>query len=108
MNEDYEELGELAKQMVIETMQEGERNGKMGWKEISTGEHFKHADAHLFSFIKGHTNEDHIAHFVTRGVMMRWKENQLSKQKLMADMMNAGMEARKDAEREKHMDVRHE
>jgi len=76
MNPDYIKLAKIAYDTVLQTMIEGEKeHGTDGWKDTQTGEHFKHADNHLFLYLKGDSSEDHIAHAMTRCAMIKYLEN---------------------------------
>ena len=69
---DYIRLSLKAAAIVYRTMQEGERkHGRSGWKDLPAGEHFRHADKHLFMCLKGDTAEDHAGHAITRLVMYK-------------------------------------
>ena len=69
MNPDYEKLGELAKQIVIATMQEGEQTHP--GNEWQTADHIDHAMQHLYLHHNGDTTEDHIGHALTRCVIIK-------------------------------------
>jgi hypothetical protein len=71
MNPEYERLGELAKQTVIRTMQEGEQTHPgQEWLKIPTSEHYIHAQHHMTDWYYKDTSEDHIGHAITRLVMI--------------------------------------
>ncbi len=75
MNPTYEQLGELAKQTVIRVMQEGEAaHPANDWQDKPAGEHFRHADKHMFMYLQGDASEDHIAHALTRLAMIKYLE----------------------------------
>lgn len=75
MNPDYIKLAKIAYDTVLQTMLEGEKeHGVDGWKDKHTGEHFKHADKHLFLYLEGDTSEEHIAHALTRCAMIKYLE----------------------------------
>jgi hypothetical protein len=77
---DYTTLAQLAYDMVLATMQEGERkHGKDGWKDIYAPEHAIHASSHVEGWYVKDKTEDHIAHALTRCAMIRWKEMQDAK-----------------------------
>ena len=73
---DYTALAQLAYDMVMATMQEGEKkHGKDGWKEQSIPCHLYHMAIHALHAKYEDTYEDHIAHALTRCAMIRWLEN---------------------------------
>jgi hypothetical protein len=77
MNPDYEKLGEIAKQTVIQTILEGEKeHGADGWKKLSIKEHDDHAMRHIFFHGQGRNDEDHIAHAMTRCAMIKFLEQE--------------------------------
>ena len=52
MNPEYEALGELAKQIVIRTMQEGEKTHPDGdWRDKTAAHHAGHAYAHIDTYM---------------------------------------------------------
>jgi hypothetical protein len=76
MNPDYIKLAKIAYDTVLQTMIEGERvHGADEWKNTSIGEHFRHADRHLFKYLQGDTSEDHIAHAQARLAMIKYLED---------------------------------
>ena len=78
INPDYLKLAQIAYDTVLKTMVEGEKeHGADGWKDKQTGEHFKHADNHLFLYLKGDASEDHIAHAMTRCAMIKYLEGKV-------------------------------
>jgi hypothetical protein len=81
MNPDYEKLGEIAKQIVIQTMIEGEKeHGADGWNDEAILSHVNHARHHTddryteMMTEEKHNNEDHIAHALTRCAMIKYLE----------------------------------
>jgi hypothetical protein len=72
MNPEYERLGELAKQIVIQTMLEGEQTHPDNeWQTVSIETHLYHATLHELKQATGDTSEDHIAHALTRLAMIK-------------------------------------
>jgi hypothetical protein len=82
MNPDYEKLGEIAKQAVIQTMIEGEKeHGVDEWKSVSIDDHIDHAFDHIEDYgskmaLGISTPEDHIAHCMTRCAMIKFLEDE--------------------------------
>jgi hypothetical protein len=75
MNPDYEKLGEIAKQTVIQTMLEGEKkHGTDGWKEQCGLFHLRHIYNHCSKAYDFDTSDDHIAHAMTRCAMIKYLE----------------------------------
>jgi hypothetical protein len=72
----YEELGEIAKQTVIRTMIEGEKeHGVDGWKHKSVEYHKQHALEHAekaYSCVP--TKEDDVGHCMTRCAQIKYLE----------------------------------
>lgn len=78
MNPDYERLGELAKQIVIRTMQEGEQTHPGNeWQTASIQHHTVRMEAHAIKACNHRVkfepeNEDDIAHCLTRCAMIKY------------------------------------
>ena len=72
----YEELGELAKQIVIQTMIEGEKTHPDkpvdGWKDMPFEQHVEHINEHVYCAKHRFINEDHIAHALTHCAMIKY------------------------------------
>ena len=78
MNPDYEKLGEIAKQTVIQTMIEGEKTHSPDeWKQLDTYQHASHAWQHINDYYIDDKSEDHIAHAMTRCAMIKFLEQTL-------------------------------
>lgn len=75
MNPLYEKLAQIAYDTVIQTMQEGEKSHPNGdWQNVDIMEHFRHALDHLAAWEIEENDEDHLAHAITRLVMIKFLE----------------------------------
>jgi hypothetical protein len=75
MNPDYEKLGEIAKQTVIQTMFEGEKSHLDGyWKGLNKVEQSRRIEDHARLARCNNIEEDHIAHAMTRCAMIKFLE----------------------------------
>jgi len=61
-------------------LKHGSKYGEDNWHNISPQEHINHALTHLFSWLQGDDQDDHVSHFVCRASMFaatledpRWK-----------------------------------
>jgi len=61
-------------------LKHGSKYGEDNWHNISPQEHINHAQTHLFAWLSGDDQDDHVSHFVCRAVMFaatledpRWK-----------------------------------
>jgi hypothetical protein len=77
----YEELGEITKQAVIQTMMEGEATHPDNkWREVDIREHVEHLISHCamteceIKIKKKYGDEDHITHALTRLAMIKYLE----------------------------------
>ena len=46
-----------------------EKYGEDNWKDITVDEHVNHCLTHLFMYLSGDTNEDHLSNAACRGLM---------------------------------------
>lgn len=75
MNPDYNRLAQIAYDAVIQTMLEGEKTHHDDeYKKIDTATHFVHALEHLANWELEEKDEDHIAHAITRLIMIKYLE----------------------------------
>lgn len=57
-------------EIISKVLEEGlEKYPRDNWRLISPEDHFNHALIHLYALIKGDTQDDHYAHFLTRIAM---------------------------------------
>ena len=70
----YEELGEIAKQTVIRTMIDGEKEHGDEWKYKDIGYHKRHAMQHAEKAYTGDTSEKHVGNCMTRCAMIKYLE----------------------------------
>jgi hypothetical protein len=75
MNPLYEKLAQIAYDTVIQTMQEGEKSHPNDdWQNVDIMEHFRHALDHLAAWEIEENDEDHLAHAITRLIMIKYLE----------------------------------
>jgi hypothetical protein len=75
INPEYEKLGEIARQAVIQTLLDGEKtHGADEWEKLSYKEHREHAINHLLDDIAGDKSELHPENALTRLTMMLAKK----------------------------------
>jgi hypothetical protein len=81
INPDYIKLAQLAYDIVLQTMLEGEKqHNPDGWKDIPAWEHLNHTMQHLTASAMRDKTEDHIAHALTRCAMIKYLEQENSRQ----------------------------
>jgi hypothetical protein len=81
INPDYLKLAQIAYDMVLQTMIEGEKeHGADEWKSMSIIDHGEHAYDHTRNFLNGkafkemETGEDNIAHAMTCCAIIKYLE----------------------------------
>ena len=71
----YRELAGLAYDTVLKTMVEGTKtHPDDNWQEVDIIDHLCHASHHIEDYIAKDKTEDHIAHAITRLVMIKFLE----------------------------------
>jgi len=71
----YIELAQIAFDTVLQTMIDGEKTHPANeWQNVDIMEHFRHAIDHLANWELDENDEDHLAHAITRLIMIRYLE----------------------------------
>lgn len=71
---DYKQLAQLAYDTVLQTMTEGEAaHGLDKWKTLSQHDHLIRGFRHMVKAIYHQTDENHLAHALTRCAMAIYK-----------------------------------
>ena len=87
INPDYLKLAQIAFDTVLQTMVEGEKEHEPdNWKEQCITCHMRHAEDHIEHAILGYSDENHIAHALTRCAMIKYLEENKQRKELQNEV----------------------